>query len=64
MFISVQAFQKAVPACGVSRKVFSNLSVMVPCRHFLAYMQVMEMTLLKPHFVDFCNLFQSHDDCG
>jgi len=26
---------------------------MVPCRHFLAYMQVLEVTLLKLHFVDF-----------
>lgn len=28
------------------------MSVIVLCRHFLAYLQVLKVTLLKPHFVD------------
>jgi len=30
--------------------------IMVPCRHFLAYTQMLEVTLLKPCFVDYAFL--------
>lgn len=37
----------------ISQKGFGDFFIMVPCRHFLAYMQMVEVTPLKPHFVDF-----------
>lgn len=43
-----------------SWKGFGDFSIMVPCRLFVVYLQMLKMTPLKLHFVDFYALFLSH----
>lgn len=51
--ISVKALQRDTPACWFPRMGLGSFPIMVPCMHFLAYMQVHEVTPLKPCSADF-----------
>lgn len=57
---SVQALQRGPVASWDSGEGLGDFSVLVPCRHFLPDMQALEVTLLKPRFVAFCDLLLSH----
>lgn len=56
---SVHAVHRGTKACWFPIKGFGDSSVTVPCRHFLAYMQMLQVSPIQPHFVDFV-IFLSH----
>lgn len=51
-FFSVQPLRMLDPVCCVPRKCLGYFSIMVHCRHILANLQVLQVTLLSHDFVD------------
>lgn len=49
----VRALQRGTSACRFPERLCVFPPVMMPCRHFLANMQMFEVTLLKPCFADY-----------